>query len=169
MIKWLKSAAEACPPRIDAPPEASIKGGYVEPDFKAGSVILLRGDRHVTLKWSKDDRDRRRALEPGDYKVRTTRLESEQDGEHWFLSSTGPAKKSLRVAKRGPTKLSIDGEVHFNARADRKRKYLNLGFGLMTADHRGLSVYRAGKRVPVTYKVLDRKGRVLQRGSMNYG
>ena len=169
MIQWLKDQAEACPPRIDAPPDASTKGGYVEPDFKAGSVILLRGDRHVTLVWSKDDRNRRRALEPGEYKVRTTRLESEQDGVHWFLSSTGPATKSLRVAKRGATKLSIDGEVHFKARADRKRKHLNLGFGLMTGDHRGLSIYRGGKRVPVTYKVLDRKGRVLQRGAMTYG
>ena len=169
MIQWLKDKAEACPPRIDAPPETAIKGGYVEPDFKAGSVILLRGDRHVTLKWSKDDRDRRRALEPGDWKLRTTRLEREQNGEHWFLSSTGPAKKSLHVAKSGATKIAIGGEVHFKAHAKKNGKRLNLGFGLMTADHSGLSVYRAGKRVPVTYKVLDRKGRVLERGRMNYG
>jgi hypothetical protein len=45
---------------------------------------------------------------------------------------------------------------------------LTLGFGITTKDKRGLSVYRDGKRVPVIYKVFDKKGKVLAQGTMNY-
>jgi hypothetical protein len=51
----------------------------------------------------------------------------------------------------------------------RKKGRLQLGFGIQGADGRGLSVYRNDKRVPVTYKLLARKGRVLASGGMNYG
>ncbi|MHC4450497.1 MAG: hypothetical protein ACYS0E_10250 [Planctomycetota bacterium] len=45
---------------------------------------------------------------------------------------------------------------------------MTLGFGITTKDKRGLSVYRDGKRVPVIYKVFDKKGKVLAQGTMNY-
>jgi hypothetical protein len=167
LIRWLKDAKRGRPQRIDKAPEGA--GAHVEPTFDAGSVILQRGDRLFALVWSKDDKDRRRALPPGEYRLRTTRLEGEKDGAWWFLSSTGPAKTVVRVAERGPTKFSIPGEVHFKACARRRGQKLQLGFAIFSAEHRGLSVYRDGKRVPVTYKVLDKMGKVIDEGRMNYG
>ena len=87
----------------------------------------------------------------------------------WFLSSTGPAVKKVQVSARSPNKLAIPGAVHFKARAHRKGQKLQLGFALFGADHRGISIYREGKRVPVTYRVLDQKGKTIAKGAMNYG
>ena len=46
---------------------------------------------------------------------------------------------------------------------------LLLGFQITGADGRGLSIYRDGKRVRVTYRVRSKKGKVLAEGAMNYG
>ncbi len=144
-------------------------GAHVEPAFEAGSIILQRGDELVSLVWSAKDKDRRRALPAGEYRLRTTRLEREQKGAWWFLSSTGPAGRKIEVAKRAPTKLTIDDEVHFTSIVNRHGKKLQLGFSITGADKRGMSIYRDGKRVPVTYKVLNKKGKVIAKGRMNYG
>ncbi|MHC4957726.1 MAG: hypothetical protein ACYTGN_05065 [Planctomycetota bacterium] len=46
---------------------------------------------------------------------------------------------------------------------------LQLGFSITGADGRGLSIYRNGKRVAVSYRLVDGNGKVLDRGPMNYG
>ena len=167
MIAWLQSDQRRPPTRLDQPPQKTDKGVDVRPDFKAGSIVLQRGDRLLTLHWPKDDKDLRRRLPAGEYLLRTTRLEREKGGVPWFLSSTGPAKRKLHL-KKG-TKLSIDDSVMFRSSARRRGGKLQLGFGITTKDKRGLSIYRDGKRVPVTYRVLDKKGKVLAQGTMNYG
>jgi len=153
--------------RIGQAPAKADKGVDVSPAFAAGSIVLQRGDRLMTLHWSKDDKDRRRRLAAGEYLVRTMRIERQKEGTWWFLSSTGPAKRKLHL-KKG-TKLSIDDSVMFRSIARRRGDKLQLGFGITTKDKRGLSIYRDGKRVPVTYRVLDKKGKVLAQGTMNYG
>ena len=167
MIRWLKSKKTWRPQRLDQPPGKSE--ATVEPEFTAGSIILQRGDRVFALVWSLNDKDRRRALPAGEYLLRTTRLEREKDGAWWFLSSTGPAKQPVHVTKRPITKLSIDDTVQFRGMVKRRGDKLQLGFSITGADKRGLSVYRDGKRVPVSYKVLDSKGKLLTKGRMNYG
>ena len=169
MVRWLKSRRAWRPQRLDRPPEESDEGARVEPDFAAGSVILQRGDRLVSLVWSGKDKDRRRALPVGEYLLRTTRLEREKKGVWWFLSSTGPAKKKVRITNRSGDRLSIDDVVRFRGRVTRRGRELQLGFAITGTDGRGLSVYRAGRRVPVSYEILDGKGKVLARGRMNYG
>ena len=132
-------------------------------------MILQRGDQLVSLVWSAKDKDRRRALPAGDYRLRTTRIEREKDRAWWFLSSTGPAGRKIQVAPRSPTKLTIDDTVVFKGNARLHGNKLQLGFSINGPDKRGLSVYKNGKRVPVTYKVLNNKGKVIARGQMNYG
>ncbi|MHC4847017.1 MAG: hypothetical protein ACYTEG_01010 [Planctomycetota bacterium] len=167
MIKWLKVKKRRPPARLDQPPAKSDKGIDVTPTFQAGSILLQRGDRLLTLHWSKKDKDRRRRLPEGDYLLRTTRIEREKKGIWWFLSSTGPAKRKVRVARGA--KLSIDDTVHFRSIARRRNGKLQLGFGITTKRKRGLSVYRDGKRVPVGYKLFDKKGELIKQGTMNYG
>jgi len=169
LIRWLKSEATKRPTRIDTPPHESSAGAHVQPAFAAGSMTLQRGDQLVSLVWSAKDKDRRRALTAGTYALRTTRLEREKEGAWWFLSSTGPAVGEIQVTQRAPTKLTIDDVVVFEGNAKLHGKKLQLGFSITGSDKRGLSIYKNGKRVPVTYKVKNRKGRVLARGQMNYG
>lgn len=120
----------------------------------------------VTLVWSKGGK---RALPAGTYRVRTTRVERERGGMHWFLSSTSPPRESITIKAGRTVRVEVDDAVHFTCRARRKDDRIQLGFAIKGADGRGLSVYKNDRRVPVTYKVLAKDGKVLASGTMNYG
>ncbi|MHC4941229.1 MAG: hypothetical protein ACYTHK_20025 [Planctomycetota bacterium] len=167
MIEWLKGKDRRPARRYDQAPAEADKGVDVQPSFEAGSITLQRGDRLLTLHWTARDRDNRRRIPAGEYLLRTTRLEREKSGVWWFLSSTGPAKRKLRIAKG--TKLSVGDTVHFRGIARRRGANLQLGFGITSSDKRGLSIYRDGKRVPVRYRLFDDKSKLLVEGTMNYG
>ncbi|MHC4550974.1 MAG: hypothetical protein ACYTEZ_19665 [Planctomycetota bacterium] len=136
---------------------------------RAGSVTLAgpRGD--VTLVWNGETKERARALPPGVYRVRTTRVERTKDGTHWFISSTSPPRAPVAVRAGKTTHVRVGDTVHFESRVRRHGNELRLGFAIKGADGRGLSVYKDGRRVPVTFNVLSKKGRVLASGTMNYG
>ena len=138
-------------------------------NFKVGSVILAGPEGNVTVIWSEGDRDRRRGLPAGSYRVRTTRIERRKGDDHWFVSSTAPNGTEQRLVAGRTTKLTFAPEVHFQSRVKREGNRLQLGFVIQGADRRGLSVYRNDKRVPVTFEVLSASGKVLARGRMNYG
>ena len=101
--------------------------------------------------------------------MKTTRIARTLGKSHWFLSQTGPPLPPRQLTPDKATNIDVGDSVHFTPRVQRKKGRLQLGFGIQGADGRGLSVYRNDKRVPVTYKLLARKGRVLASGGMNYG
>ena len=133
----------------------------------AGSAVVAGpGGDELLLVWKKPGEVK---LPAGKYKLRTTRVERTHKEEHWFLSSTGPAGKPFTI-KRGKGSIDLGGTVHFAAQVRGWRgAQLVLGFMISNGEHRGVSVYRQDKRVPVTFKVLDRKGKILKAGRMNYG
>jgi hypothetical protein len=90
------------------------------------------------------------------------------DGDHWFVSSTGPAGKPRRLGAR-ESRLHVDPTIHVEARVQRKGDRLQLGLAIRGADKRGRTIYRDDRRVTVTYKLLARNGDVLTTGTMNYG
>ncbi|MHC4135502.1 MAG: hypothetical protein ACYS0K_11000 [Planctomycetota bacterium] len=110
-----------------------------------------------------------RALPAGTYRVRTTRVEREKGGVHWFLSSTSPPRERVTVKAGRTVRVAVDDTVHFEPRIRRQDDRIQLGFAIKAADGRGLSVYKNDRRVPVTYKVLAKDGKVLASGTMNYG
>ena len=170
MIKWLTRNDEARPLRLDAAPKRPKDLALVETNLDAGSLILAGpGGDVAALVWKFDDKDRRRALPPGAYRLRTTRIERMAGKDHWFLSSTGPpgAERVLKADKTA--RIEVGDTVHFAAKARRKGGRLQLNFAIRGADHRGLSVYKNDKRVPVTWRQLSKKGKVLASGKMNYG
>lgn len=130
-------------------------------------MVLAQGDRMLAVVWKKGDRDLRREVPAGDYTVRTTRIERMKGKQWWFVSSTGKTK--LVVEKNKTTKFIADDAVQFRGNANVRDGKLQLGFGISGADKRGLSVYRDGKRVPVTYRLLDKNGKAVAKGTMNYG
>ena len=170
MIKWLTRNDQARPLRLDAAPKRPKGQALVETNLDAGSIILLGpGGDTAALVWKLDDKDRRRALPPGAYRLRTTRIERLTGKDHWFLSSTGPpgAERVLKADKTA--RIDVDDTVQFKAGARRNGGRLQLNFVIFGADHRGLSVYKNDKRVPVTWKQLSKKGKTLASGKMNYG
>jgi len=125
----------------------------------------------VTVVWAGESGPRARHLRPGSYRLRTIRIEREHEGKHWFISSTGPAGKPRELAAGKALRIDASAEVHFEGvvRRKGKGKELQLGFSIKSAAGRGLSVYRDGKRVPVTYELLARDGKVVVSGPMTYG
>lgn len=168
-MQWLGQEERRRPLRVDAPSADAAGLGTVFVRIKAGSVVVAGPKGDVTLVWTSADKDRTRMLPPGDYKVRTTRVVREQKGVHWFTSSTAQPGRALKLKAGGKLGIEIDPSVHFVCHVKRRGDRLQLGFGVKGSDGRGLSVYRDGKRVPVTYKVLSKKGKVLASGTMNYG
>jgi hypothetical protein len=154
------------PKRVDKATDLATGFGRVTAGFGAGSVVLAGPDGAVTLVWNKGGS---RALPAGTYRVRTTRVEREKGGVHWFLSSTSPPRERITVKAAGTVRVEVGDAVHFQPRIGRKGDRMQLGFTIKGADGRGLSVYKNDRRVPVTYKVLAKKGKVLASGTMNYG
>lgn len=101
---------------------------------------------------------------PGKYKVRTTRIAR----DNFLISSAGVPEPSIEIGAE-KAELKLDETVKFEGHAKRKGARLELGFAIKGADGRGLTVYKDGVRVPVTYKVLAADGAVLAEGTMNYG
>lgn len=142
--------------------------------FAEGSAVLRGKDGDVTLAFGAGAPAS--VLAPGKYRVRSTRIAR----EGWLLSSSGApwpefvvkdaAKERPRLMDVGlVARLEVDETVRFDGRARRQGGKLQLGFALKGADSRGLTVYKEGVRVPVTYKVLAKDGAVLALGTMTYG
>lgn len=168
-MKWLE--AQTPPPRA---PEKREGQGRVTASFAEGSAVLAGPNGEVTLAWDPKTPDR--ALPPGKYRVRTTRIVRED----WILSSAGTPEPALAVKDfrkerarlfdvAEPARLEVGETVRFDGHAKREGARLQLGFSIKGADGRGLTVYKDDVRVPVTYKVLAKDGAVLAEGTMNYG
>jgi len=111
-----------------------------------------------------------RGIPPGEYRLRTVRIERMEKNVHWFISATSPPKELLKLRSNKKTTLEVTDTVHFAGRVKHKgSRQLQLGFVIQARDRSGLSIYRAGKRVPVMYKVLSKGGSSLASGAMNYG
>ena len=164
LIAWLKDKDRKRPSR-------SNDGAAIVKSKDAGSVVLAgRGGDEACIVWGPGQPQAH--IVSGRYTVRTTRIERKQDDDHWFLSSCGPAghkPKTIKL-KRGTNTFKLDDTAHFEAvvRGWNDGR-LQLGFAIRGKDNRGLSVYKNDRRVPVTYRVLSKKGKVLAHGRMNYG
>jgi hypothetical protein len=145
------------------------RAAIVRSNIGSGSIVLAGPKGELTLLWRAGDKERRRAVPVGTYRLRTTRVVRKESGEDWFISTSGPAGKPRHLRSGETARLDIDPSVHFNSTVRRKSGRLQLGFTLKGADGRGLSVYRSDRRVPVTYRILSADGRVLGKGKMNYG
>ncbi len=176
LIDWLKSDASTPPRRVDAAPSKADRSiGSVRWDGGWGSAILSGPDGDVALVWDATDDAAKRALPPASYRIRTLRIEriertdASDESTHWFVSSTGPAQEKVTVKAGMTAKLEVSATVHFEGQVKRKGGQLQLGFSIKSKAGRGLSVYRSDARVKTTYEILDRKGKVLASGPMNYG
>ena len=159
--------------RFDAPlprdERKQAEPAWVTSNLETGSIILAGPKGDVAIHWKKGDEDRSRGLPPGNYRLRTVRIEREHKGVHWFLSATSQPRKPIEFESDEKVKLDVADTVHFKGKVKRMGRKLQLNFGLQSETHQGLSIYENGKRVPVTYKLLSAKGKVLATGKMNYG
>jgi len=167
LIGWLK--AQKLPPRIDSAPTEKKPAAWVEPSFGSGSVVLQRGDRLLRVVWPLGARDQRRVLPPGKYRLRELRIERKKGEAIWFVSSSGPPYQPLQVSAKGLTKLTIDDGLVCKLNVKPKGEKLTIGFKMRAERGHNITLFKNGKRVVLTYRVLDAKGKQLAQGTMNYG
>ena len=168
---------------VSTPPSKGASGneksGYVVCDLEEGE-LFLRGPAHKVyrLKWRKTDKDRRRVLPVGRYSVTGYRVvRRDKKGVPWFISTTSHGYRKLVVRSNREARVRVDPVVLVNVRAEMEAGTLHAQMtingkrpGRLLRKHPiGLSIYRDGKRIPVGYRFLDRRGQVIARGTFKYG
>ena len=147
--------------------------------------LFLRGPKKkiYRLEWRARDKDRRRALPPGHYTITGYRIaRTDEHGKKWFLSATSHGHRKLQVTASKSLRVEIDPRIHLStsaaAQAGKLRGSMMFsgdsaggrhGNLLKAARRIGLSIYRSGKRIPISYRVLDNKNTELASGTMKYG
>jgi hypothetical protein len=142
--------------------------GSVSSSFKAGVVMLENVKREsFRLSWTKGEsgKQRLRSLPAGEYRLRTFRIEELLDGQLWHISASAP--NIQRVLVREGEHLTLELESNIKMKSKLKGKAVMMG--ISSSNGAGLSIYRDGVRIPISYKVLDAHGKPEAKGSMNYG
>lgn len=127
---------------------------------------------HVSrLSWEDEkDKERKRFLAPGKYTVRGYRLlRTDENGKEWILSASGHKIKEFTVIPGQEVKLSVDESIHFASGMRAGNGNVNVMMHFKGEGESGLTVYGAGKRIPVTYRIVDNAGKEIAAGSMTYG
>ena len=155
---------------MTAPPSGPTKDvAILLPSFDEGVVLLKSAEgKFLRVSWEaeSDAKDRRRALAPGAYEVvQYCIAKKDAAGESWHLSATGKEIRRLSLEAGKTATVDLAAKVWLRTR---------IANGRLSADIRGeggagLTMYRAGKRLPLLYRLLDEKGAEKASGSLAYG
>lgn len=138
------------------------------PGFAQGAALLRAEDGSlVRLSWEDETaRDRRRGLEPGRYELVGYRLLArDARGVPWHLSAGGQAIRELTLTAGTETRLALDPTIDLHASLAHEGPRVTV----QGESGAGLSIYRAGRRIPLRYRLRDRSGRELESGAFRYG
>lgn len=164
--------------------KAGRETGYVASTIADGE-LFLRGpeNRMYRLEWRSKDEQQRLALPPGHYTITGYRIaRTDKQGKKWFLSATSHGHKKIKVTAGKTEKVEIDPRIHLSTTATARSGKIR-GSMMISGDNAGgrqrnllrpprrigLSVYRSGKRIPISYRILDNTGAELASGTMKYG
>lgn len=142
------------------------------PSFESGAILLEDGQGIITrLSW--DDprqKERRRFVPPGKYRVRGYRLyRADNSGREWIISATGPHIKDLVVAAGTESKVTIDETIALASGLKATAGKVDVMMSFSGEGHSGLTVYADGARIRVNYAIVSSAGEELAKGPMNYG
>ncbi len=173
LSEYLKSEPLDLPTLVDATPRRKKSDeGYVVPSFKRGAILVKNGAGDTwRLSWEDEkvkgkDADRRRALPVGHYTVVGYRLLRESDsGEPWHLSATGHKIGGVKVAAGESVEFSIPKTITMEGKLHGQ----NVNMSITGLKGAGLSIYKAGHRIPIGYQLTGDGDEPLAKGSMTYG
>lgn len=169
MIKYLRETPLPLP-IVTKSGEASVskRTGTVSPSFDRGDLFLENARGAVyRLSWTGDESPEAsaRVIPAGNYKLKTYRIVQEREGELWHISATKASIKEVKVKAGGHTTVVVDDAVTMGSVLHGNRAQMTIQ-GERGA---GLSIYRAGRRIPIGFQVVGRSGEVLSKGKMRYG
>ena len=168
--EYFESRPLETPTVVDGPELADeSEVGYVTLSEGTGAVLVEdEYGQAWRLSWEGDesDADRRRALPPGSYNVTGYRLiDRSREDAVWHISVSGVHHWKLEVDAGETEEIEVDATVHMRAGMRRERASMSI-VGMHGA---GLSIYKDGRRIPISFRVTDSGGEVLAKGPMNYG
>lgn len=175
LIAWL-NAEERVRPRIERAPRRREEGeGRVASNIARGSVLLGPkgpvGDASVRVRLVWNGETGKRALRnvpAGEWEVKGYRvLLEDDDGVPWQIWGSGHRGRRFSVKAGETFKLDLDLAVRVTARARRARGKLSVGVGVTGDSKMGLTVVKAGDRVPAGYTLV--RGDRRRSGSLEYG
>lgn len=128
--------------------------------------MLLRGGGGAVwrLAWTKDG-PRRFAVPAGDYAWMTYRLIETA----WHVSATGTPLGRVAVRPGERAVVSVVDGIALRLRGDLGPRSVRGEVQLGAPEGGGLSIYRDGRRIPLTCEVVDAAGRSLGSGPVGYG
>ena len=168
LADYLLQRPLALPVVIDHWTGGCIGDAVLRPGFARGALLLRGSEGGMTrLSWGEIGvpGDARRALAPGRYEVLGVRwIEHDAQGVEWIASATGVGELELEPEEEllftpEPLELSFDpGTVPFEG----------VDFALRQGP-RGVALYRAGRRIELSYVLRAADGSVRARGPLDYG
>jgi hypothetical protein len=165
-LKSYLEGAKDVPTVVEPKAEPGDTQGLVTSSIQDGELFLRSkaGDVY-RLEWkSKETSPPGRALPAGEYVLQGYRI---ANGD-WLISSTG-GRKNVVVEPGVTTAIDVDPKIGVKVRAFPVRGKVSVQLGVTGHDRRGLSVYRKGKRVKLTFTLKTRSGAKLTSGALEYG
>ncbi len=147
--------------------------GFILPQFKEGTLLLeSTTGKKIRLVWEKSQakKSNLRALPPGKYRLRNYTLTREdRAGTRWMLSATGRAIRQIHVRNGRTTLVKIPQTIFLKPRARVRGGNLHVGVSIQGEHHSGMTIYKAGKRIPIRFSLKDADKRELASGNLKYG
>ena len=118
----------------------------------------------LRLRWGSGDAPRGRAVPAGEYTLAGYRVVR---GE-WMISAAAGREK-LQLEPGETVALEIEPKVRVKLAPTVARDGARLAMTILGEGKAGLTIYRAGRRIPIEYALEDAAGEVLASGTMRYG
>ena len=155
---------------LATPQETGAALAVITPSFERGALLLRNEEgRLYRLSWgegSKSGSDRRRALPAGKYALAGYRLiTTDSTGKTWHVSATAASMREIELASGQETRLAIEPEI----KIEKRLRDGQVQVAVQGEGQSGLSIYKEGKRIPLGFELLDRAGKKLAEGKINYG
>ena len=88
--------------------------------------------------------------------------------DDWMISTTG-GQGEVALARGTERALELSSTIHLDLSVRRQRGQVQAQLGITNGQNMGLSIYKDGARVPLTYTMLDGGGNELASGTLEYG
>ncbi len=125
--------------------------------------------RDFRLSWE-DPKATRNSLPAGEYVVKSYRIIKEApDGQIWHFSASKGSIKPLTIVAGKDSRLDLSSTIIMNSRMDTSQADTQIRMEIQGENKSGLTIYRAGKRIPMAYEITGADGVLKATGTMGYG
>ena len=147
--------------------------GRIASNLQHGELFLFpkgKKSERIRLRFALGDTQRARPLPAGVYKVTGFRqIKKDAKGVEWIWSATSPGYREVTVRAGETATVNVTQKLTTRGRTFSMHGKKRAGFSFVGEKHVGNTIYRDGKRIPITWEAMDAEGKVCASGPMAYG